>query len=35
MEKAKQGGEYYRVYAGSLKEKSHAESLITNLDKKD
>ena len=34
MEKAKQGGEYYRVYAGSLKEKSHAESLITNLDKK-
>ena len=34
IEKAKTGGEYYRVYAGSLKEKSHAESLVENLKKK-
>lgn len=34
IEKAKSGGEYYRVYAGSMKEKGHAESLVTNLDKK-
>ncbi|WP_414698598.1 SPOR domain-containing protein [Peptacetobacter sp. AB845] len=34
IEKAKQGGEYYRVYAGSLKDKGHAESLVANLNKK-
>lgn len=34
IEKAKTGGEYYRVYAGSLKDKENAENLIEKLDKK-